>query len=262
MNMTYHKKHAKPNQITKVIGISLLVLAILSIVICSIAIFCMKESEKPKQIEQMTMGVETMPFISFAEIEASRASESVSPTEKSTTKPTEPTEAPTVVPTQKPTSKSKATEKPTEAPTDPPATEAQEYSCLIEILNPDNTYRPSAIQLSNDERELAAKIVMREFGYGGYTACCIQAQALRDAVIYRGSSVEEVYHAYQYDVYGLTYTPNQNCYDAVDYIFGGGLAVPHRILFMYCPAYSTSSWHESQVFVIEYNGVRFFDVRE
>ena len=101
---------------------------------------------------------------------------------------------------------------------------------------------------------------MQEFGSGGYTACCIQAQALRDAVIYEDSDVEDIYHSYQYDRYYCPYEPNQDCYDAIDYIFEqGGLAVPHRILFMYNPYYATSSWHESQNFVVEYGGVRYFD---
>lgn len=260
--MTYHKKHAKTYPATKIAGIILLVVASVLMVICFIAYFCIDVSETPSQIEPMTMGIETNPFISFSELEASRAAESKAATEKATAIPTRPTTVSTTTPTQKPTLAPRATEKPTEAPTEPKPTGAPEYSCLIEIMNPDITYRPNAIQLSDDERELAANIVMREFGFGGYIACCIQAQALRDAVIYRDSSVEEVYHAYQYDAYGFIYSPNKDSYNAVDYIFDGGLAVPHRILFMYCPSYAESPWHESQEFVLQYNGVRFFDVRE
>jgi hypothetical protein len=31
---------------------------------------------------------------------------------------------------------------------------------------------------------------------------------------------------------------------------------------MYSPEYVYSAWHESQTFVVEYNGVRFFDLAE
>jgi len=250
MNMTHLKKQEKANPIAKIIGIILLVFIVLSIAICSVALFSIKVTPEQKRIEPMTLGIET-----------SRSSESVTETEKVTTKPTEPTEqteVSTSVSTQRPTEKQtdSLTETTVSIVNDP--SECSSY--MLDIANPDYTYHPQTIQLSYDDRELAAKIVMGEFGDGGYTACCLQTQALRDAVILRGSSVEEVYHAYQYDVYGFTLAPNQNCYDAVDYIFGsGGLAVPHRILFMYCPAYASSSWHESQNFVVEYLGVRFFD---
>lgn len=133
---------------------------------------------------------------------------------------------------------------------------------LIEIDNPDYTYSPQVIHLDDSDRELAAKIIMREFGDGGFEACCLQAQALRDAMIFSRSSLEQIYHFFQYDAYSIDYTPNRDCYDAIDYIFeSGGLAVPHRILVMYNPAHATSTWHETQVFVVDYDGVRYFDMR-
>jgi hypothetical protein len=115
--------------------------------------------------------------------------------------------------------------------------------------------------LTEDDRELIAKIVMNEFGDGGYKACCLQAQAFRDDMISHNLSAENAYHYFQYDAYSLDKAPNKNCYDAVDYIFAGNMAVPHRILYMYDTAYCNSSWHESQIFVVEYKGIRFFDMR-
>ena len=132
---------------------------------------------------------------------------------------------------------------------------------LMEIDDPDYTYTPMAIHLNNDDRALAAKIIMNEFGDGGFEACCLQAQALRDAMIYSRSSLEQIYHFFQYDKYPLLKIPNQDCYNAIDYVFeSGGLAVPHRVLVMYNPQHAKSDWHESQEFVIEYQGVRYFDM--
>lgn len=137
--------------------------------------------------------------------------------------------------------------------------ETRQY--LLDIDNPDYTYDPMIIHLQDDDRALAAKIIMREFGDGGYEACCLQAQALRDAMIYSRSSLEQIYHFFQYDKYPLLKIPNRDCYNAIDYVFeSGGLAVPHRVLVMYNPQHAKSDWHESQEFVIEYQGVRYFDM--
>lgn len=140
--------------------------------------------------------------------------------------------------------------------------EEPEPKWLIDIDNPDYDYNPEPIYLTEDDRYLIAKTVMREFGDGGYKACCLQAQAFRDAMVLSQASAEYTYKYFQYDAYPLVKEPNQHCYDAVDYIFAGNMAVPHRVLYMYAPKYVHSKWHESQTFVVEYNGVRFFDLAE
>lgn len=143
-----------------------------------------------------------------------------------------------------------------------PTEEQAEKSWLIDIDNPDYDYNPPTIFLTDDDRELIAKTVMREFGDGGYTACCLQAQAFRDAMVYSHASAADTYHYFQYDAYPLIEEPSSECYEAVDFIFGGNMAVPHRVLCMYSPEYVYSAWHESQTFVVEYNGIRFFDLAE
>ena len=189
-----------------------------------------------KYTEDMTLGVEliTEPAPTYPTYFTLPAEDTISSSEESTTQAT--------------------TAEPTEVPT-------EEYkSWLIDIDNPDYDYDPQAITLTDEDRYLIAKIVMREFGDGGYEACCLQAQAFRDAMVVSYASAEYTYHYFQYDAYPLKKEPNQDCYDAVDYIFAGNMAVPHRILYMYAPEYCSSSWHESQNFVVEHNGVRFFDM--
>lgn len=132
-------------------------------------------------------------------------------------------------------------------------------SHLINIDNPDYSYKPRVVNLSSADRELAARIIMGEFGSYGYEACCLIAQSMRDGMIRSNcSSIQELIDTYQY--YGYNSAPNQDSYNAVDFIFySGGLAVPHRILYMYSTSLTYSSWHESQRFVVQYGVVRFFD---
>ena len=141
-------------------------------------------------------------------------------------------------------------------------TEEPKQRWLIDIDNPDYDYNPEPIYLTEDDRYLIAKTIMREFGDGGYMACCLQAQAFRDAMVLSKASAEYTYHYFQYDAYPLVKEPSSECYEAVDYIFDGNMAVPHRVLYMYAPEYVYSGWHESQTFVVEYNGIRFFDLVE
>lgn len=130
---------------------------------------------------------------------------------------------------------------------------------LIEINNPNYSYSPKQIHLSKSDRELAARVIMGEYGNGGYVACCLIAQSMRDGMIKSNySSISEIVTQYQYS--GYNDFPNKDCYDAIDYIFeSGGLAVPHRILYMYSTSLTYSSWHESQKFIVQHGVVRFFD---
>lgn len=254
-------KHAKKSKLPRALAIGFLVLVIVGLIGCSIAVFTMKANQVPKYsippIDGMQLRVETMGVITYTEPPATEkptvtATETVAPTETEAKE----IESPTVV-----TEPIKETQEPTEiveTPIEP--TDETPYEYLLEIDNPDYDYRPYAIHLNDSDRDLAARIIMREFGGGGFNACCLQAQALRDAMIKGDCSLEKVYHDYQYDYYGLDYEPNDNCYAAIDYIFeNGGLAVPHRILVMYSTYYTYSEWHESQNFVIEYGYVRYFD---
>jgi len=258
----------------RIISIVFLVLILILFISCFVCITTIKTEDESIYEQPMTIGVEII------------SDQTVAPTVKATTAPTiaetvKPTIHPTTAPTEKPTeaiAETKPFEYEVASPDfDEDSTEYLLYDTpennpdginlrytgvyLLDIDDPDFTYAPQAVRLSDSERELAANIIMREFGNEGYIACCLQAQALRDAIIYTGTSLESVYHDYQYDRYSFIYAPNQDCYDAIDYIFDlGGLAVPHRILVMYNSMYTTSSWHESQKFVVEYKGVRFFDM--
>lgn len=130
---------------------------------------------------------------------------------------------------------------------------------VFAIDNPDSNYSPTPVKLSDKDKELVYKIVMREIGGYGYDASTLVAQAIRDTMNLEGyKTVSEVVNNYGYQ--GSTnYTPTQEVIDAVDFIFDdNGSAVQHRVLFFYA-TWVQSNWHESQNFVYQYKCVRFFD---
>lgn len=194
-------------------------------------------------------------------------SPSTSPTEKSTekvTEPTEVTEASSIIPVKNEeveieNEEVEVTDNDYYEDISPNINTKSTGSHLIDIDNPDYSYKPRVINLSSADRELAARVIMGEFGSYGYEACCLIAQSMRDGMIRSNcSSIQELINTYQY--YGYNSSPNRDSYNAVDFIFySGGLAVPHRILYMYSTSLTYSSWHESQRFVVQYGVVRFFD---
>ena len=131
---------------------------------------------------------------------------------------------------------------------------------LMDISNPDPNYAPYPIVLSDADREAAERIVMGEAGHTGYNGMALVAQTLRDNYVRGGySDIKSVINNHGY--YGTqSLTPTQQCKDVVNYIFDqGGSAVQHRILVFYASNYCSSSWHESQNFIVQHGYVRFFD---
>ncbi len=131
-------------------------------------------------------------------------------------------------------------------------------SYLMSIKNPDKSYSPKAVNLSSYDRAKLERLVMGEAGANGFNGCALVAQAIRDAMNRsHTSSIDAIISEYQY--YAPTNRqPNQNVKDAVAYIFDeNGSAVQHRVLCFYS---GKSSWHETQNFVVECNGERFFDM--
>ncbi len=132
---------------------------------------------------------------------------------------------------------------------------------LLDVPKADSGYTSYAISLSKKDRDLAERIVMGEAGSCGYTGMALVAQCLRDAFVRGGySNIKDVINGYGY--YGSTsITPSSTCKEVINYIFDqGGSAVQHRILSFYAPKYCSSPWHESQNFICEYAGVKFFDL--
>ena len=247
------------------VAIGFLIFCILIIIGTIIFILSMKgEQAAPTgaATEPMTMGV----FL------INDQGETVIPTSPPTIPPTE---KPTVPSTELPTNR-QSVETPTEAeihidadaenavepvPTEQPTNSVTGLLAahhLIDIDNPDSSYVPAVIELSDYDREQAARVIMGEVGGEGYGSACLIAQCLRDTMVYEGyTSIDQVISEYQYN--GYNGYPDEDCYVALDYVFGGGMAVEHRILYFYAPDQGYSPWHETQNFVTYFRGVRFFD---
>lgn len=135
----------------------------------------------------------------------------------------------------------------------------KQENALLEIENPDVNYNPIHIELAPEDRDLCERLVMGEAGGQGYEGAALVAQAIRDAMMFKGfSSVAEVRTSMGYTG-SINTVPNQDVLDAVAFIFDeDGYAVRHKVLYFYAFNTVKSAWHESQVFVIQYKGHRFF----
>ena len=131
---------------------------------------------------------------------------------------------------------------------------------LIAIDNPDPSYGCPHISLTDDDRDLLERLCMGEFGSGGFIGAALIAQSVKDAMCFDGyATVADVIQYCRYD--GSTdIGTNDACRQAVRYVFDDNCdAVQHRIMYMYNPYMVKSAFHESQNFILSYQGVRFFD---
>lgn len=131
---------------------------------------------------------------------------------------------------------------------------------LLAIDNPDYSYSTSTVTLTDEDRDLLERLCMGEFGTGGFIGAALIAQSVKDAMCFDGyTTVEDVIKYCRYDG-STSMGTNDACRQAVRYIFDDNHdAVQHRLLYMYNPYLVTSSFHESQNFILSYQGVRFFD---
>ena len=138
-------------------------------------------------------------------------------------------------------------------------TMVDQSGALLNIDNPREDYTGAIVTLSPEDRYILEHLVMGEAGGEGYEGAALVAQTIRDTMVYKNfTSVEDVRKACKYSG-SLSSEPNQDVLNAVSYIFdNGGYAVQHELFYFYAPKWCDSSWHESQNFVIEYGGHRFF----
>ena len=114
--------------------------------------------------------------------------------------------------------------------------------------------------LTDEDRDLVERLCYGELGSGGFLGACLIAQCVKDSMCFEGySSVADVISGNKYDGSVESGTSDE-CRQAVRYIFDENHdAVQHRILYMYNREMVESDFHESQNFVLSYEGVRFFD---
>ncbi|HHU04594.1 MAG TPA: SH3 domain-containing protein [Fastidiosipila sp.] len=141
----------------------------------------------------------------------------------------------------------------TPAPTHGPGTSPD---FLFSISNPNPNYQGRVVEV--EDREVLEGLVMGEFG-GDYKGAVLVAQAIRDSMIHDG--IYNTTRIAQRWGYSAKVRPNISnaTKRAVAYVFDeGGSAVQHSIYYFYASSRTYSPWHESQKFIIEYGGCRFF----
>lgn len=125
------------------------------------------------------------------------------------------------------------------------------------VATPEPTPEPARYVLTADERELVERVVMAEAGGESFEGQVLVAQCILNACEKDGERPPEVVVAYKY-AKGRP-TPTQSVRDAVTAVFDAGeTSVTAPILYFYNPNKTTSRWHESQEFIVEVGGHRFF----
>lgn len=130
----------------------------------------------------------------------------------------------------------------------------------LETAAPDNTTLAPRFYLTDSERDTVERVVMGEAGGESFEGQMLIAQCILNAAEKRGIEPSEAVVVYSYTK--ARPAPTQSVKDAVAAVFDRGeTVVDELILYFYNPALVRSDFHESQIFVIEEGGHRFFAER-
>ena len=115
--------------------------------------------------------------------------------------------------------------------------------------------------LTEEEREIVECVVSGEAQAESYEGQVLVAQCILNACVKEGIQPSEVRVAYRYS--GWNDDPSESVKKAVSAVFDDGYTLTDEpILYFYAPKWCTSEWHESQDFVLELDGHRFFKEKE
>lgn len=145
-----------------------------------------------------------------------------------------------------------------------PGTPTDRESTLLQVRSAtkhiDEGYDGAKVELTSKNRELVERLVQGEAGAEGFIGAALVAQTLRDTMV--ESDVYDLMKIKKSHGYSgkLIIKPNQEVLDAVAFIFdNGGYIVQHRLTYFYSFNNTKSEFHESQKFILEHGGHRFFD---
>lgn len=125
---------------------------------------------------------------------------------------------------------------------------------------PEPTEAPVRFYLSASERDTVERVVMAESGGESFEGQMLVAQCILNAAEKEGVQPSEAGVIYSYT--SNRPDPTQSVKDAVAAVFDRGeVAIDAPVMYFYNPALVTSDWHESQIFVAEVGGHRFFAER-
>lgn len=125
---------------------------------------------------------------------------------------------------------------------------------------PEPTEAPVRFYLSASERDTVERVVMAKSGGESFEGQMLVAQCILNAAEKEGVQPSEAVVIYSYT--SNRPDPTQSVKDAVAAVFDRGeVAIDAPVMYFYNPALVTSDWHESQIFVAEVGGHRFFAER-
>ena len=140
--------------------------------------------------------------------------------------------------------------------------EQQEIEVKAEALEPTPFF-----ELNKNEYNTVCYIVAGEAGNESFEGKVAVANCILNACLIEGKMPSEIRIEYQYSGWNdkLQYQTDEDSkedwaevQEAVYSVFYEGELIDTEILYFYSPANCYSSWHESQKFVLELDGHRFF----
>lgn len=109
-------------------------------------------------------------------------------------------------------------------------------------------------------RDVVERVVMAEAGGESFEGQMLVAQCILNACEKTGTQPSKVVVTFKYAP--ARPDPTDSVREAVAAVFDAGEFITDEpVMFFYNPAKVTSTWHESQTFVIEVGGHRFFAER-
>ena len=134
-------------------------------------------------------------------------------------------------------------------------TETEEIETLESETVPEET--EAYFYLSDQERYIVECIVMGEAGGEPYEGQVLVAQCILNGCIKEDVQPSKLRKMYRYSGYRTNVT--QSVKKAVSAVFDDGYKITEEpILYFYAPKHSKGKWHETQCFVMEVGGHRFF----
>lgn len=125
------------------------------------------------------------------------------------------------------------------------------------ILTPvQEKIEPDRYDITQEDKIALERIVEGEAGWESFEGKCWVATCLRNAMEKDGLTAEQVRVSYQY--FGWEENVSEETQRAVAEVFERGNKTHDSALWFYAPKWCDSEWHESQMFVAEIGGHRFF----
>lgn len=130
-------------------------------------------------------------------------------------------------------------------------------SVTYDTPQPEPEPDPVRYELTDEERTIVEQVVMAESGVEPYCGQMLVAQCILNAAERSGIRPDVAIEQYQYT--SARVEPSDSVVKAVSAVFDRGeVAVDDTPLWFYAPALCSSNFHESQRFIVEVNGHRFF----